>query len=114
MFSGGGKFDFSLYEMHFNFENGCLHFSDLDGPLEVYDNSRRYREAHTLIGNYSRWAQYASSFEKSLAAYLESIEKGAPPPIPGTAGLEELQFEAALRRSIAQGRPVDVQSEFKI
>ena len=112
--SSGGKFDFSLYEMHFNFENGCLHFSDLDGPLEVYDNSRRYREAHTLIGNYSRWAQYASSFEKSLAAYLESIEKGAPPPIPGTAGLEELQFEAALRRSIAQGRPVDVQSEFKI
>jgi predicted dehydrogenase len=112
--TSGSKFDFSLYELHFNFENGSLHFSDLDGPLDVYDNTRRFTEAHTLIGNYSRWAQYAASFEKSLAAYLESIEKGAPPPIPGTAGLEELQFEAALRRSVAQGRPVEVQKEFPL
>jgi predicted dehydrogenase len=112
--TSGSKFDFSLYEMHLSFENGILHFSDLDGPLDVYDNSRGYREAHTLIGNYSRWTQYAASFEKSLAAYLESIEQAAPPPIPGAAGLEELQFEAALRRSIAQRRPVEVQKEFPV
>ncbi len=112
--TSGTHFDFSLYELHFNFENGSLHFSDLDGPLELYDNTRRYREAHTLIGNYSRWAQYAASFEKSLAAYLESIERGAPPPIPGSAGLEELQFEAALRRSVARRSPVDVQNEFPV
>lgn len=112
--TSGSKFDFSLYELHFNFENGSLHFSDLDGSLDVYDNSRRYAETHTLIGNYSRWAQYSASFEKSLAAYLESIQKGAPPPIPGAAGLEELQFEAALRRSIAQRRPVEVQKEFPL
>lgn len=112
--TSGSHFDFSLYELHFNFEHGSLHFSDLDGPLTVYDHTRRYAESHTLIGNYSRWAQYASSFEKSLAAYLASIQKGAPPPIPGSAGLEELQFEAALRRSITRRCPVEVQNEFPI
>jgi predicted dehydrogenase len=112
--TSGSSFDSALYELHFNFENGSLHFSDLDGSLAVYDSTRRYNEVHTLIGNYSRWAQYAASFEKSLAAYLESIQQAAPPPIPGSAGLEELQFEAALRRSIAQGRPVEVQSEFPL
>ena len=112
--TSGTHSEFSLYELNFNFENGSLHFSDLDGPLDVYDNTLRYREAHTLIGNYSRWAQYAASFEKSLAAYLESIERGAPPPIPGSTGLEELQFEAALRRSVARRCPVDVQNEFPV
>ena len=112
--TSGTHTDFSLYELQFNFENGSLHFSDLDGPLDVYDNTRRYRETHTLIGNYSRWAQYGASFEKSLAAYLESIQQGAPPPIPGAAGLEELQFEAALRRSITRRCPVNVQSEFPL
>ena len=112
--TSGSSFELSLYELHFNFENGSLHFSDLDGPLQVNDNTRRYSETHALIGNYSRWAQYSASFEKSLATYLESIEKGAPPPIPGIAGLEELQFEAALRRSITLQRPVDVQQEFPI
>lgn len=112
--TSASKFDFSLYEMHLHFENGSLHFSDLDGPLHIFDKKQRYSETRSLIGNYSRWAQYAASFEKSLAAYLESIEKRAPPPIPGAAGLEELQFEAALRRSIAQCRPVDVQGEFPV
>lgn len=112
--TSASNFDFSLYEMHLQFENGSLHFSDLDGPLHIFDNHQRYSETRALIGNYSRWAQYAASFEKSLAAYLESIEMGAPPPISGAAGLEELQFEAALRRSAAQRRPVDVQGEFPV
>jgi hypothetical protein len=30
------------------------------------------------------------------------------------AGVVELQFEAALRRSIAEGRPVQVQQEFPL
>lgn len=112
--TNGSNFDFSLYELHFNFEHGSLHFSDLDGPLEVYDSNRRYKEVYSLVGNYSRWAQYSASFEKSLAAYLDSIEKDASPPVPGTAGLEELQFEAALRRSIALQKPIAVQQEFPI
>ncbi len=112
--TSGTKFDHSLYELHFSFERGSLHFSDLDGPLEIYDHATRYKETHGLIGNHSRWDQYRASFEKSLAAYLETVRRGTPPPIPGRAGLEELQFEAALRRSIAQRRPVNVQEEIPI
>lgn len=107
-------FDFPLYEMQFGFEGGLLCFRDLDGPLDIYDNKARYRETYELLDHYARWAQYSASFEKSLAAYLDSITQGAPPPVPGRAGLEELQFEAALRRSVAQQRPVDVQSEFPL
>lgn len=107
-------FDFPLYEMQFGFERGLLCFKDLDGSLDIYDNKARYRETHALLSHYARWAQYSASFENSLAAYLDSVAKGVPPPVPGLAGLEELQFEAALRRSAAQQRPVDVQREFPL
>ena len=66
------------------------------------------------MGNHSRWDQYRASFEKSLVAYLDSIRQATPPLVSGLAGLEELQFEAALRRSIAQRRPVNVQDEFPV
>ncbi len=69
--TSGSKFDFPLYEMIFNFERGSLRFSDLDGPLDVFDETTRYRESHALIGNHSRWDQYQASFQKSLEAYLE-------------------------------------------
>jgi predicted dehydrogenase len=112
--TSGSDFDLWLYEMLLRFEGGILRLNDLDGPLEVLDNERRYVEAHALIGNHSRWDQYKASFAKSLAAYLDSIRQGRAPPVPGRAGLEELQFEAALRRSIAEGRPVEVQQEFPL
>jgi predicted dehydrogenase len=112
--TSGSDFDLWLYEMLFRYQGGILRFNDLDGPLDVLDNERRYSSAHTLIGNHSRWDQYKASFEKSLDAYLDSIRQGQSPPVPGLAGLEELQFEAALRRSIAEGRPVDVQGEFPL
>ncbi|MBI5831652.1 MAG: Gfo/Idh/MocA family oxidoreductase [Armatimonadetes bacterium] len=108
------RFASPLYEMLFCFEGGSLRFSDLDGPLDVYDNATRYRETHELIGNHSRWEQYSASFGKSLAAYLQSIRDGVAPPVPGVAGLQELQFEAALRRSAAERRPVDVTTEFPL
>lgn len=112
--TSGTRFESPLYEMLFNFEGGLLRFSDLDGPLQVYDNASRYREQHELIGNYPRFIQYSDSFCKSLEAYLETVRNGTPPPVPGLAGLEELQFEAALRRSAALGRPVDVAGEFPL
>lgn len=112
--TSSSKFDFPLYDLIFNFERGSIRFSDLDGPVDVFDHATRYRESHTLIGNHSRWDQYHASFHKSLAAYLDSLRQGEPPPVPGLAGLEELQFEAALRRSIAQRRPVEVQQEFAL
>ncbi|TFH14950.1 MAG: Gfo/Idh/MocA family oxidoreductase [Lentisphaerales bacterium] len=112
--TSGSDFNLPLYDLIFNFECGNMRFSDLDGPLEIFDPTTRYRESHLLIGNHSRWDQYQASFEKSLAAYLDSIRRGAPPPVPGLAGLEELQFEAALQRSIAQKRPIDIQQEFSL
>ena len=107
-------FDLSLYEMMLGFERGVIRFSDLDVALQVFQNGNRYSESHALTGNYSRWDQYSASFEKSLSAYLESIRRGEHPPVPGLAGLGELQFEAGLRRSITERRPVNVQKEFPL
>ena len=112
--TSGTAFDFPLYQVVFNFEQGMIRFSDLDGPMTVFDKGSRYCETYSLIGNHSRWDQYAASFEQSLAAYLDSIRRAAPPPVPGIAGLEELQFEVAIRRSIEQQRPVNVQNEFPL
>ncbi len=112
--TSGSQFSFPLYDMQFNYKHASLRFTDLDGSLSVQDATTRYAESHTISANHSRWDQYKASFEKSLAAYLDSIRQGAPPPVPGMAGLEELQFEAAVRRSISQKRPVDVQQEFSL
>ena len=62
----------------------------------------------------SRWDKYDGSFEKSIAAYLDSVRAGLPPPVPGIAGLRELQFEASLKRSIAEQRPVVPDDDFPI
>ena len=37
-----------------------------------------------------------------------------PPPIPGSAGLLELQVEAGFRRSISEGRPIRLSDEFPL
>ena len=37
-----------------------------------------------------------------------------PPPIPGLAGLQELQFEAGIKRAIGTGATVDLGEEFAI
>jgi predicted dehydrogenase len=112
--TNGFKFDFPLYQVILSFEQGIIRFSDLDGPIDVFDESTRYCETHAILGHHSRWEQYRESFAKSLTAYLDSIRQNQPPPVPGVAGLEELQFEVALRRSIEQKRPVDVQREFPV
>ena len=114
MGTNGNQFDFPLYNMYYNYSKGSARFSDLDGSLTVWDTTTHYAQSHSLIGNHSRWDQYKASFDKSLEAYLDSIRLNTPPPVPGLAGLEELQFEAALRRSILQQRPVNVQDEFPL
>ena len=73
-----------------------------------------YQESFTLGANRSRWDQYAASFEKSLAAYLESVRMKRPAPVGGMEGVRELQLEAALRRSAATGRRVNLGREFPI
>jgi predicted dehydrogenase len=95
-------------------ENGSIRLIDLDHETSVHCNNSMYDEHRRLSGNHSRWDRYRISFENALSAYLDSIRKGQDPPVPGMAGLEELQFEAALRRSIAEKRAVTAQKEFPV
>jgi myo-inositol 2-dehydrogenase / D-chiro-inositol 1-dehydrogenase len=108
------NFGFPLFELIVNFTGGRFHARCLDGDLEVLDYSTKRHETLSVTRNTSRWDQYRASFGKSIAAYLESMRRGEPPPVPGQAGLDELRFEAALRRSVRLGRAVQVQSEFPI
>ena len=76
--------------------------------------ARAGRERHNLPYDISRWDQYRASFGKAINAYLDSVRDGVPPPIPGLAGLQELQFEAGIKRAIASGATVDLGEEFAI
>ena len=105
---------FPLFELTLNFEGGRIHLRDLDGDLEVLDHAKGRSELHAIPKDKSRWDQYRASFAKSLTAYLQSLRDGEPPPVPGVAGLRELQVEAAVRRSIAAGRPVDLEAELPL
>lgn len=110
--TNGSSFFTALYSIVMNFENGLVKFSDLDACLSIHINDSRYIENCMLSPLFSRGNQYGDSFGKSLDAYINSIRKGLPPPVPVENGLMELQFEAALRRSAVQKRPVNVQTEF--
>lgn len=112
--TAGMKWQHPLYELILTFENGRLHMRDLDGTLEILDGSSQSHELHTIARHTARWAQYSDSFKKALAAYLESLRGEQAPPVPGLDGLRELQVEAALKRSIAERRPVLVQEEFPL
>jgi predicted dehydrogenase len=108
------NFGFPLFELILNFTGGRLHLRCLDGDLEILDYSTKRHEILAITRNSSRWDQYRASFGKSIGAYLESLRRSEPPPVPGQAGLEELRFEAALRRSVRLGRAVQVASEFPL
>lgn len=103
-----------LYELTVAFENGRIHMRDLDGDLELINYRTRRHELHSLPRDVSRWDQYRASFGKSLDAYLASIRAGTPPPVPGIAGVRELQFEAGIKRSLSEGRPVVLGEELPI
>lgn len=105
---------FPLFELLFSYEGGRLTFRGLDGDMEILDYGSNRHEIFSLSRDTSRWDQYRASFGKALEAYLTSVRRGSDPPVPGMAGLQELQFEAALKRSIRLGRPVDVQDEFPL
>lgn len=108
----GIDFKLPLYELTLAYEGGRIHMRDLDGDMEAVDHATRRHEVHRLSRDVSRWDQYKASFGKSVNAYLDAIAAGNPPPVPGIAGLRELQFEAAIKRSIARGRPVAPDDEF--
>ncbi len=104
---------FPLFELTINFEGGRIHIRDLDGDMEVLDNKTGRHEVYSVSRDRSRWDQYKNSFVKSTLAYLASIREGEAPPVLGISGLQELQVEAAIKRSIREERTVDVQEEFK-
>jgi predicted dehydrogenase len=112
--SAGMNWQHPLYELFLTFDHGRLHMRDLDGTLEILDGGGDYHETRSLSRNTSRWKQYEESFGHSLTAYLDSLRNGTPPPVPGLDGLLELQVEAALKRSIAERRPVDLAKEYPV
>lgn len=105
---------FPLFELILNFEKGRIHIRDLDGDMEVLDHTEGHRELHAIPKDKSRWDQYNASFKKSIDAYLQSIREGKPPPIDGAFGLQELQVEAAIKRSINTQRPVNLSAELPL
>lgn len=112
--TAGPAFELPLYRAVLQFERGTVSFSDLDVSLQIDLPVEAYQESFTLGANRSRWDQYSASFEKSLAACLDSIRSDSPARVSGMDGLRELQFEAALRRSAATGRRVNLEREFPI
>ncbi|MDR1281275.1 MAG: Gfo/Idh/MocA family oxidoreductase [Opitutaceae bacterium] len=112
--TAGLKWQHPLFELILAFERGRLHMRDIDGDLEILDGASSIHERITTVRDASRWQHYTASFHKALTAYLDAVRAGKPAPVSGTDGLRELQFEAALRRSIAEKRPVEIAREFPL
>jgi predicted dehydrogenase len=112
--TAGLAFQHPLIDLSLNYAGGRLHLRDLDGLLEVFDAGSERVETYDLGRNTSRWDQYAKSFVSSLEAYLGSVRDGVPPPVPGLDGLRELQVEAGIRRSVAEGRRVVLGTELAL
>lgn len=110
--TAGMKWQHPLFELTFTYENGRIHMRDIDGDLEILDGDARVHERISMVRDSSRWDAYNTSFKKALAAYLESVRAGEIAPVTGRDGLRELQVEAALKRSVAEKRPVRVKDEF--
>lgn len=112
--TAGMRWQHPLYEMIFTFENGRIHMRDIDGDLEVLAGGERTHERYSMVRDSSRWEHYGASFRKAIPAYLDSVRNATEPPVSGLDGLRELQVEAAMKRSIAEKRPVRVQQEFPL
>lgn len=112
--TSGVSFNFPLFELLFGFEGGRFTFRGLDGDMELLDYGTNHHQTYGLTRHTSQWDQYNRSFEQATGAYLDSIRAGVEPPVPGIAGLRELQFEAALKRSIRLRQPVRVQEAFPL
>lgn len=103
-----------LFEITLNYEGGRLHLRDLDGDLEILDRAANTHEVVRRVRDQSRWDAYGASFGRALRAFCEALANGRPFPVSGADGLAELRFEAALKRSAAQGRRVCLAEEFPL
>ncbi|HEY4269374.1 MAG TPA: Gfo/Idh/MocA family oxidoreductase [Galbitalea sp.] len=92
--------DRPLFTMTLVFERGSVELSDFGDPVLLSDYSGSTDEVISLTRVRSRWDEYRASFAASTTAYLESVRAGAPPPVTGLDGVEELRVEAAIRLSV--------------
>ena len=105
---------FPLFELTLNFEGGRIHLRDLDGDLEVLDHASgpfrtaRHPEGQVPLGPVPGLVRQVPHRLPAVAARRRAASG------PGVAGLRELQVEAAVRRSIAAGRPVDLEAELPL
>ncbi len=103
-----------LFEFAVSYERGRVLFRDLDGRVEVFDGERDGSEVFDPTGPGDRWDRYRESFVSALDEYVAAVRADAPAPVPGEAGLRELQVEAGMRRSVRLGRTVDLDAEFPL
>jgi predicted dehydrogenase len=57
----------------------AIHLRGLDQDMEVLDHSGETHQVFRPSRHTSRWDEYDASFDKSIAAYLDSIRMGEPP-----------------------------------
>ncbi|MDX9981293.1 MAG: Gfo/Idh/MocA family oxidoreductase [Lentisphaeria bacterium] len=110
--TAGTKTIYPFFELTLSFANGRISFRGLDGDMELLDYAKSVHESFAISRQWSRWDLYNQSFGKSANAYLDAVAAGNPPPVPGLAGLRELQFEAAMRKSVRTGLPVTPDTDF--
>lgn len=110
--STGGPWDHSIVDMTMDFDGGRIRLWDLDGGVELLTEGNPYVESMTLGGDKSRWDRYSASFSSALDAHFAARAAGTNNAVPMIDGLQELRFEAAIRRAARTGQVVDVEKEF--
>lgn len=110
----GLDFAMPLYDLDLRFEGGRIHLRCLDDAMEVMDHRSGQIETYAPHRNGSRWNHYDASFVHALADYLDSLKNDCEAPVTGMDGLRELQFEAAMIRSIRTGSSVDLNESFPL
>jgi hypothetical protein len=75
--TNGLEWGFPLFELMLTFERGRIHLRGLDQDMEVLDSAGGTHEVFRPSRETSRWDKYDASFDKSIAAYLDSVRKAS-------------------------------------
>ncbi|MBX3098653.1 MAG: Gfo/Idh/MocA family oxidoreductase [Salinibacterium sp.] len=106
--TAGRAWQHPLFDLSIDFERGRVRLSDIGGHLEVFDDDSPEPVLSPPASEGTRWDRYRATFRASIDAYLHTVRTGEAPPIPGADGLRELQFEAGIKRSLTEGRRVNL------